>query len=86
MMLGGSPDSGSWTTVGIKKIPTSAPQAPSAAPIPTELPKPTASPSQANRAAGQHRASQQALAAARNHTASMLKAQVTICHLGFILT
>ena len=80
VMLGGSPDSGSWTTVGIKKTPTSASQAPSAAPMPAELPKPTASPYRAPRAAGQQRASQQALAAARSRTASMLKAQVTDCH------
>ena len=86
VMLGGSPDSGSWTTVGIKKTPTSASQTPSAALMPAELPRPTVSPSQAPRAAGQQRASQQALAAARSHAASNLKAQVTSCHLEFTPT
>ncbi len=85
-MLGGSPDSGSWTTVGIKKTPTSASQVTSPAPVLAEVPKPPASSPQAPRAggalpgapaAGQPRASLQALAAARSHTASMLKAQVS---------
>ena len=85
-MLGGTPDSGSWTTVGIKKIAPGAPaHAVSPAPLPPELPRPVASPSQAARAAcggpagpaaGQQRASLQALAAARSQTANMLKAQV----------
>lgn len=66
--LSGSPDSGSWTTVGIKKA--SAQSTPAAAAVPAELPKPTTA------AAGQQRASQQALAAARSHPSSVLKAQV----------
>ena len=79
-MLGGSPDSGSWTTVGIKKTPVGASQGTSPAPVPAELPKPAASSPQAPKApgAGQQRAILQALAAARSHTASMLKAQVTM--------
>ena len=95
VMLGGSPDSGSWTTVGIKKTPTSASQGASPAPVLTELPKPPASSPQAPRAGGaqpgapavgQPRASLQALAAARSHTASMLKAQAGIATSRFTFT
>ena len=56
--------------MGIKKA--SAQSMPAAAVVPTELPKPTTP------AAGQQRASQQVLAAARSHPSSVLKAQVGI--------
>ena len=85
--LGCSPDSGSWTTVGIKKAPPSAAHAASVAPpaAAADKQRAQASPAQAARpadallsapAAGQQRAGTLALAAPWSHTVSTLKAQV----------